>query len=87
MGIGKNKKLVFKDLEAKSIPELAQMEADLAGKRFTLRMQHAVGQVENTAEIRATRRDLARVKMALGNKMKAAAGAANAGDAGSAGTE
>jgi large subunit ribosomal protein L29 len=82
--MGKNKKLIFKELEAKSVQELAQLEADLAGKRFTLRMQHAVGQVENTAEIRATRRDLARVKMALGNKMKTAA---NAGNAANAGTE
>jgi large subunit ribosomal protein L29 len=73
--MGKNKKLVFRDLEAKSVPELAQLEADLAGKRFSLRMQHAVGQVENTAEIRATRRDLARVKTALGNKTRTAANA------------
>jgi large subunit ribosomal protein L29 len=77
--MGKNKKLVFKELEAKSLQELAQLEADLAGKRFTLRMQHAVGQVEDTAESRATRRDLARVKMALGNKMKAAASGDGAG--------
>jgi large subunit ribosomal protein L29 len=72
--MGKNKKLIFGELEAKSVQELAQLEADLAGKRFTLRMQHAVGQVEDTAEIRRARRDLARVKMALGNKMKTAAG-------------
>ena len=49
--------------------ELAQLEADLAAKRFTLRIQHAVGQVENTAEIRKTRRELARVKTALKFKL------------------
>jgi large subunit ribosomal protein L29 len=65
-----NKKNPFSELAGKSIEELAQLEADLAAKRFTLRFQHAVGQVENTAEIRNTRRELARVKTAL--KMKLA---------------
>ena len=65
-----NKKNPFSDIAGKSIEELALMEADLAAKRFTLRFQHAVGQVENTAEIRKTRRELARVKTAL--KMKLA---------------
>ena len=66
-------KTPFKELEAKSVEELLQMESDLAGKRFSLRMQHAVGQLENTAEIRKTKRDLARVKTALGNKSRTAA--------------
>jgi len=65
-----SKKNPFSELAGKSIEELAQLEADLAAKRFTLRFQHAVGQVENTAEIRNTRRELARVKTAL--KMKLA---------------
>ncbi|MBK8794495.1 MAG: 50S ribosomal protein L29 [Holophaga sp.] len=65
-----NKKNPFSELAGKNIEELAQLEADLAAKRFTLRFQHAVGQVENTAEIRKTRRELARVKTAL--KMKLA---------------
>ena len=64
-----NKKNPFSELAAKSIEELAQLEADLAAKRFTLRFQHAVGQVENTAEIRKTRRELARVKTALRMKL------------------
>ena len=64
-----NKKNPFSELAGKSIEELAQLEADLAAKRFTLRFQHAVGQVENTAEIRKTRRELARVKTALRMKL------------------
>jgi len=64
-----NKKNPFSELAGKSIEELAQQEADLAAKRFTLRFQHAVGQVENTAEIRKTRRELARVKTALKSKL------------------
>jgi large subunit ribosomal protein L29 len=63
-----SKKNPFTELSGKSIEELAQMEAELAAKRFSLRFQHAVGQVENTSEIRTTRRELARVKTAL--KMK-----------------
>jgi large subunit ribosomal protein L29 len=63
------KKSPFSDLTGKSVEELAQLEAELAAKRFTLRFQHAVGQVENTAEIRKTRRALARVKTALATKL------------------
>jgi large subunit ribosomal protein L29 len=65
-----SKQQPFNELAGKSAEELAQMEADLAAKRFTLRFQHAVGQVENTSEIRKTRRELARVKTAL--QMKSA---------------
>jgi large subunit ribosomal protein L29 len=63
------KKNPFSDLTGKSVEELAQLEAELAAKRFTLRFQHAVGQVENTAEIRKARRELARVKTALATKL------------------
>jgi large subunit ribosomal protein L29 len=64
-----SKKNPFSTLSAKGVDELAQLEAELAAKRFTLRFQHAVGQVENTAEIRKTRRELARVKSALSQKL------------------
>jgi len=64
-----SKKQPFSELAGKSIEELAQLEAELAAKRFTLRFQHAVGQVENTAEIRKTRRELARVKSAIKSKL------------------
>jgi large subunit ribosomal protein L29 len=62
------KKTPFSEISGKSVEELSQLEIELAAKRFTLRVQHAVGQLENTADIRKTRRELARVKMALGNK-------------------
>jgi large subunit ribosomal protein L29 len=63
------KKTQIKEYQGKSMEELSQLVSDLAQKKFTLRFQHAVGQLENTAEIRKTRRDLARAKMALGNKV------------------
>ena len=64
-----SKKNPFSALTDRSVEELAQLEAELAAKRFTLRFQHSVGQVDNTAEIRKTRRELARVKTALRAKM------------------
>ncbi len=64
-----SKKQPFSELAGKSMEELMQLEAELAAKRFTLRFQHAVGQVENTAEMRKTRRELARVKTALRAKV------------------
>jgi len=64
-----SKKEPFSQLLGKSLEELHQLEVDLAAKKFTLRVQHAVGQVEDTAEIRKTRRELARVKTALTSKV------------------
>lgn len=64
-----SKKNPFSELAAKSVEDLVHMEDELAGKRMTLRFQHALGQVENTAEIRKTRKDLARVKTALNTKL------------------
>jgi large subunit ribosomal protein L29 len=62
------KKVPFSELLGKSPDELRQLEVELAAKKFTLRVQHAVGQVEDTSEIRKTRRELARVKTALSSK-------------------
>ncbi|MCL1893158.1 MAG: 50S ribosomal protein L29 [Holophagaceae bacterium] len=64
------KKTTYNDILAKSHEELSQLEVELAAKRFSLRVQHAVGQLENTADIRKTRRELARVKMAIRNKIE-----------------
>jgi large subunit ribosomal protein L29 len=45
--------------------ELQQKEAELKRKLFTLRFQVAMGQQDNTAALRETRRDIARVKTVL----------------------
>jgi len=71
------KKSPFSDLLNKSSEELHQLQVELAAKKFTLRVQHAVGQVEDTAEIRKTRREMARVKTAITKKAAAAAGKAS----------
>jgi large subunit ribosomal protein L29 len=53
-----------------------QLKADLVSlqkEAFNLRFQRASGQLENTARVRAVRRDIARVETFL--RQKAAAGA------------
>lgn len=63
------------DLQAKSPDELRDQLVSLKKEAFNLRFQQATGQLENTARMRAVRRDVARVKTVL--NAKAAAAAAN----------
>ncbi len=65
-----SKKHPFSDLTAKSLEELAQLEVENTAKGFTLRFQNSLGQVENNAEIRKARRQVARVKTAMHTKLK-----------------
>ena len=53
------------DLRAKTVDELTDQLNDLAKEAFNLRFQKASGQLENTAQVRAVRRDMARVKTVL----------------------
>jgi large subunit ribosomal protein L29 len=58
-----------------------QLKTDLAGLKkeaFNLRFQQANGQLENTARVRAVRRDIARIITFLGQKASAAAASAPA---------
>lgn len=45
--------------------ELFSQEGELERTVFNLRIQYATGQVDNTASLKNTRRDLARVKTIL----------------------
>ena len=45
--------------------ELRQLEAELKRKLFTLRFQIAMGQQDNTAAVKQTKRDIARIKTVL----------------------
>ena len=49
------------ELIGKSKDELKKMLLDLKKQQFNLRFQLSQGQLENTAQIRRTRRDVARV--------------------------
>jgi large subunit ribosomal protein L29 len=49
----------YRDL---SIEELAVKEKELSEALFNLKFQHATGQLDNTAQLKKTRKDIARVK-------------------------
>jgi large subunit ribosomal protein L29 len=57
------------DLRAKTERQLQEQLAELEKERFNLRFQAASGQLENTARVRLVRRDIARVKTVLHEKM------------------
>jgi len=53
--------------------ELEAKEADLHEQVFRLRIQKATGQLDQSGKVRATRKDLARVKTIRAERKKAAA--------------
>jgi large subunit ribosomal protein L29 len=53
-----------------SVDELRKKESDLRKELFNLRYQHATHQLENTAKIRLVRRDIARVKTIINEKLR-----------------
>ena len=55
----------FRDL---SIEELSVKEKELAESLFNLKFQHATGQLDNTGQLKKTRKDIARVKTILVEK-------------------
>ena len=61
------------DLKVKTDDELKDQLMDLKKEAFNLRFQKASGALENTARVRAVRRDIARIKTILGERGTAAA--------------
>ena len=64
------------DLRTKSDDELNDQLGDLHKETFNLRFQRASGQLENTARVRAVRREIARIKTILGERGRKPAPAA-----------
>jgi large subunit ribosomal protein L29 len=62
-----------RDLRSRTPDELAEQVETLGKEIFNLRFQRASGQLENTARVRQTRRDIARIKTILGERQRAAA--------------
>lgn len=58
----------FRDL---NVEELEVKEKELAEALFNLKFQHATGQLDNTAQLGKTRKDIARVKTILAEKRRA----------------
>jgi large subunit ribosomal protein L29 len=50
------------ELKTKTYDELTKLVMDMKKKQFNLRFQKSQGQVNNTAQIRGLRRDIARAK-------------------------
>jgi large subunit ribosomal protein L29 len=54
-----------KELRELTAEELKEKERESSQELFNLRFQKATGQLGNTAEIRKTKRDLARIKTVI----------------------
>jgi large subunit ribosomal protein L29 len=60
------------DVRAKTNDELKAELGQLGKEVFNLRFQKASGQLENTARVRQVRRDMARIKTVLGERVRKA---------------
>jgi large subunit ribosomal protein L29 len=56
------------ELQQKSVEELKSELTALLKAKFSLRMQHATGQLANTSELKRVRKDIARVLTVLTQK-------------------
>jgi large subunit ribosomal protein L29 len=61
---------VAQDLRVKSTDELKEQLIGLRKEAFNLRFQKASGQLENTAQVRRVRREIARIKTILGERRR-----------------
>jgi large subunit ribosomal protein L29 len=60
------------DLRAMTVDQLDAEALKLKREQFNLRFQRATNQLENTARVRAVRRDIARIKTVAAQKRGAA---------------
>ncbi|QQP88326.1 50S ribosomal protein L29 [Skermanella mucosa] len=61
------------DLRAKTADELNDQLLTLKKEQFNLRFRRASGQLENTARVGQVRRDIARIKTILGERVRSSA--------------
>jgi len=61
------------DIRTKSDDELKTQLLDLRKESFNMRFQAASGQIENTARKNTIRKDIARIKTIIGERVSAAA--------------
>ncbi|PLA74069.1 50S ribosomal protein L29 [Hydrogenovibrio sp. SC-1] len=57
------------ELKDKSVDELKEELLTLLQEQFNLRMQHATGQLSNSAQLKTVRRSVARVKTIIRQKV------------------
>jgi len=56
------------ELRELTLDELAQKQSELKRKLFNLRFQRSTGELDNTAELSKTRRDIARIMTVTAEK-------------------
>ncbi|MDG6774861.1 50S ribosomal protein L29 [Thiomicrorhabdus sp. ZW0627] len=61
--------MTAKELHDKTVEELKAELIELLKEQFNLRMQHATGQLSNSAQIKTVRRSIARVKTIIRQKV------------------
>jgi len=61
--------MTAKELNEKTVEELNTELLDLLKEQFNLRMQNATGQLSNSAQLKTTRRSIARVKTIIRQKV------------------
>jgi len=61
------------DIRTKSDDQISDQLLDLKKEAFNLRFRRASGQLENTARVRAVRRDIARLRTILSERARAGA--------------
>jgi len=59
------------DLRQMSVDELKSQSEKLMEEQFKLRMQHAMGKLQQTHQLRVLRRDVARINSVMTEKKKA----------------
>ena len=59
----------FKQIKGLTVNELNKKLRDLKEESFSLKMKNSLGQVNNPLEIRAKRREIARVMTAISQKL------------------
>lgn len=70
--MAKRESLKAVDVRAMTESELSDKLVELKKEQFNLRFQSATGQLEQTANVRLVRRDIARVKTVMAEKKSAA---------------
>jgi large subunit ribosomal protein L29 len=73
----RKRRMTATELKAKTPDQLRDQLVALKKEAFNLRFQAATGQLENTARMRAVRRDVARIMTVLNQKAAEAAAVAN----------
>lgn len=59
----------FKEIKDLTVEELRKREKALKSEMFLVKMKHALGQVSNPLLVRSLRRDIAKVKTSINQKL------------------